>query len=100
MTRTGHEILVTGHDQLISGHGNLFTGHENLATGHDNTITGHKTADPLRKKNNVHKTADQPWSWTGHDQLMDWSYHLQDPFKIRKKFIKNTLFKFESQNSK
>ncbi len=50
MTRTDHEILVTGHDQLITGHGNLFT-------GHDNTITGHKTAD-------------QPCSWTGHDQLV------------------------------
>ena len=57
MTRTDHEILVTGHDQLITGHGNLFTGHENFVTGHDNTITGHKTAD-------------QPCSWTGHDQLV------------------------------
>jgi hypothetical protein len=28
-----------------------------LVTGHDNTSTGHKTAD-------------QSWSWAGHDQLV------------------------------
>ncbi len=57
MNKTGHDQLITCHGNIFTGHKNFVTGHENYVTGHNNTITGHKTAD-------------QSWSWTGHDQLV------------------------------
>ena len=42
---------------IRAGHEKLTSGHENFTPSHVKTIPGHKTAD-------------QFWSWTDHDQLI------------------------------